>query len=229
MEITIENGTAGALSARGIAVIIDVFRAFTVECVAFAGGIRQLYAVGEVDTARKLAQEMPGALLVGERNGIMCPGFSCGNSPSSLLQLPLRGRTMIHTTSAGTQGIALASHAQEILPGCLCNAKAIAEYIRAKAPERVSLVPMGWNGTEQAEEDCLCADVIHAYLQGETPDISKQLANLAYTAGAKFFDPAQQAVFPQGDFPLCTALNAYSFVLRACPQGAAFKVECIDR
>ncbi len=53
-------------------------------------------------------------------------------------------KRIIHTTSAGTQGITNASHADEIITGSLVNAKAIAAYIKQKNPEEVSLVCMGW-------------------------------------------------------------------------------------
>lgn len=39
-------------------------------------------------------------------------------------------KTVIHTTSAGTQGIVNAVKADKIITGSLINAKAIAEYIK---------------------------------------------------------------------------------------------------
>ena len=47
-----------------------------------------------------------------------------------VIKLDLKEKTIIHTTSAGTQGIANAINAEEILTGSLVNAKAIAEYIK---------------------------------------------------------------------------------------------------
>ena len=38
MQITIDHLTAGAARAEGIAVIIDVFRAYSLECFAFDRG-----------------------------------------------------------------------------------------------------------------------------------------------------------------------------------------------
>ena len=42
MKITIDHLTAGADRARGIAVIIDVFRAYSVESYAFANGAERI-------------------------------------------------------------------------------------------------------------------------------------------------------------------------------------------
>ena len=69
MEIEIYQLIEGARRARGLAVIIDVFRAFTVECHAFARGARTILPVAGIDEAFALKRAHPGALLVGERGG----------------------------------------------------------------------------------------------------------------------------------------------------------------
>ena len=224
MDIEILQCIEGAKRARGLAVIIDVFRAFTVECYAFAAGAKEIFAVGEIETAWKLKKAHPEYLLVGERGGMKCAGFDCGNSPSGLERLDLRGRTVVHTTSAGTQGIVNASRADEILTGSLINAAAIARYIRKRDPERVSLVCMGLAGKTETEEDTLCADYIRRLLLGENPDISAEIGDLRNTSGRKFFDPKQQTAFPQPDFDLSTQLNRFDFVLRVKPDGEVNRV-----
>ena len=65
------------------------------------------------------------------------------------------------------------------------------------------------------EEDNLCAEYIKSLLEGTPlPDIYQQMADLKHTSGAKFFDPAQNHIFPQRDFELCVELNTVPFVLR---------------
>lgn len=51
MNIRILELLEGARQARGLAVIIDVFRAFSLEACLFARGARVIYAVGEEQTA----------------------------------------------------------------------------------------------------------------------------------------------------------------------------------
>lgn len=219
MNVEILQLLDGARRAKGLTVVIDVFRAFSVECYALAGGAAQILAVGDIDVAYRLKHQHPDALLVGERGGMKCPGFDFGNSPSELCRANLSGRTIIHTTSAGTQGIANALHADEIITGSLVNAAAVAGYIRRKNPEHVSLVCMGLSGREETDEDTLCAVYIQSLLEGQTLDISPQIAELKNTSGKKFFDPAKQQAFPQPDFGLCTRLNAFPFVIRAQAMG----------
>ena len=74
-------------------------------------------------------------------------------------------KRIIHTTSAGTQGVTNASHADEIITGSLVNAKAIAAYIKQKNPEEVSLVCMGWQCERDTAEDVLCAEYIKSLLE----------------------------------------------------------------
>ena len=227
MDIQILQLIDGARQARGLTVVIDVFRAFSVECYAVAAGAREILPVGGVDEALALRTSHPGALL-GERGGRIIPGFDCGNSPSGLAQFDLRGRTVVHTTSAGTQGVANAVHADELVGGALVNARATAEYIRSRDPKLVSLVCMGLAGKEPTDEDTLCAEYLAALLRGEDPDISQRIARLAETSGRKFFDPAQQDAFPTADFGLCTQLNRFSFALSIRREADGTRVHKIE-
>lgn len=228
MNVQIMQLIEGARQARGLTVIIDVFRAFSVECHAFARGARTILPVGAIEDAFALKEKLPEALLVGERNGKKCEGFDCGNSPSQLERFDLAGRTIIHTTSAGTQGIANAACADEILAASLVNARATVAYIQNRNPETVSLVCMGWNGMYETQEDTLCAQYMAALLRGEQPDITAQIADLANTSGKKFFDPANAEVYPKKDFEMSTQLDRFSFALRANRTENGVFVEKVD-
>ena len=63
MRIEMLDHVAGARQARGIAVVIDVFRAFSVAPHAFDVGAERVLPVGEVDDAFELARRFPGAVL----------------------------------------------------------------------------------------------------------------------------------------------------------------------
>ena len=155
------------------------------------------------------------ALLVGEREGRKCEGFDCGNSPSQLEHFDVENRTIIHTTSAGTPGIANAVNADEIIGGSLVAAQAIASYIKKQNPAEVSLVCMGLAGKMETDEDNLCGEYIKSLLEGAPLDkMDERLSAIQYTSGAKFFDPQLQHIFPQRDFRLCLKLNTVPFVLR---------------
>lgn len=215
MEIKILHLIDGAKQARGLTVVIDVFRAMTVEAYLTKNNAKRIIPVSAVDFAYRYREQHPDAVLCGERGGKIVDGFDYGNSPSQIENVDFTGRPVIHTTSAGTQGISNAVGADEIIGGSLVAARAIAEYIRRKAPETVSLVCMGLAGKRPTAEDTLCAEYIKSILEGNPlKDIDERIEDLKRTDGAKFFDPDQQDVFPERDFYLCTAYDTCNFVLR---------------
>ena len=189
MDIGIYHLLEGAREADGLTVIIDVFRAFSLECYLYAMGAREIRPVGRIEEAFAWKNEDPDCLLAGERGGKMCEGFDFGNSPSAAEKIDVRGKRIIHTTSAGTQGIVNAVHAEEIIGGALVNARAVAardaaEYIRA------------------------------LLLGEEIPDFDERVQHLRIQGGEHFFDPERQEIFPEADFWRCIEYDKFDFVVR---------------
>ena len=215
MEIEILDHVAGARAARGIAVIIDVFRAFSVAPHAFYGGATRVFPVGEVADALVMRGRYPGALLVGERHARRLPGFDAGNSPTDILALNVRGRVVVHTTHAGTQGLVNATEADEVLTGGFNNLSAVSRYILDRDPSQVTLVRMGHEARERCDEDDLYAASLERMLHGgvaPTVDAVRRALRAA-PAAQKFFDPACDWA-PEPDFAHCTAVDKFDFVLR---------------
>ncbi len=218
MDIKILQLLDGAKNSRGLTVIIDVFRAFSTACYAFDGGINCIFPVGDLNSAFLMKKQNPEYILVGERNEQKPEGFDFGNSPSQLLKGDLNGKTMVHTTSSGTQGIANATHADEILTGSFVNARAIVNYIRAKKPNEVSLVCMGYSCQYPTDEDTLLAEYIKNELEGKPNDFQAMVEQLRKGDGARFFAPEKQEWAPAEDFDLCLSLNRFDFVLKVEKQ-----------
>lgn len=214
MKIEILQLLEGARKAQGLTVIIDVFRAFSTACYAFDHGVSRIYPVGNLDDAYLLKQQNPDFILVGEREEQKPEGFDFGNSPSQLLTAHLDGKTMVHTTSSGTQGIANATHAEEILTGSFVNAQAIVNYIRKKNPEKVSLVCMGYSCRYPTDEDTLLAVYIKNELEGKPNDFEAMVEQIRKGDGARFFAPEKQAWAPMADFDLSLSLSRFDFVLQ---------------
>lgn len=168
MQIRILQMISGARKAQGLTVIIDVFRAFTTECYAFAGGCTRSYPIGKLEDAFALKAAHPDYILLGERGGAKVEGCDLGNSPLDVTQTDFRDKCMIHSTSAGTQGIVAASQAgsSEVVTGSLVNAKAVTNYIKSKSPDKVSIVAMGKAGVRPTTEDLICAFYMAYLLSG---------------------------------------------------------------
>ena len=214
MEIRRLSTVAGAREARGLAVIIDVFRAFTTAAHVMANGAERIAPVLTVEESFRLKALHPEWLQIGEEGGIMVEGFDYGNSPYDASLADFTGRTVIQRTGAGTNGVVNARGAEERVLGSFVMAEAIVRYIKRKDPDVVSLVAMGNVGVEPNEEDESCAEYIEGRLRGEKPDFNEMRRRIrAAPSGAKFFDPARPQ-FREEDFHLALELDRFGFVLR---------------
>jgi len=212
VDIRILNCISGSREARGIAVIIDVFRASSTILAAFGAGAERVIPVGELDEAYELRRRNPEFLLFGERGCLPPSGFDGGNSPAAMAKLDLHGKTVILTTSAGTQGIVNAVDADETVIGCFLNAQAAADHVLKAGPREASLVAMGVAGVSPAVEDELCARYIRALCTGEQVDLDEIRARIMKDPEAlKFLDPSDPVYSPD-DVEFCLRMNAYSIV-----------------
>lgn len=224
MDIRRLSLVEGAKQARGLAVVIDVFRAFTTAAYVMANGAERIIPVGTVEEAFELKLANQGVVLMGERGGKQIHGFDYGNSPHEVRDIDFTGLTVVQTTSAGTRGLMLAGNADEILPGSFVMADAIVEYIRKRSPRVVSLVSMGWGGAEKSPEDELLAEYIEMRLNGEEPKFEVMREEIRrHPQGAKFFDKTQE-MFVEGDFHAAMDINRFNFCLRLVPGKQSYMV-----
>jgi len=207
----------GAQKAKGLAVVIDVFRAFTTAAVVINNGAEKIIPVGTVDEAFEMKRTNHGMVLMGERDGEQVSGFDFGNSPYEVRNVDFTGLTVVQTTSAGTRGLVAASGADIVLPGSFVMADAIVEYIRKADPDVVSLVAMGWGGQVKSKEDEYLAKYIESKLTGGEPDFEMMKAAIRENPeGAKFFDKTQKT-FVEGDFHAAMDINRFDFCLKLVP------------
>ena len=229
MKIKILQLIEGARSAEGLTVVIDVFRAFSLACYAFDRGAEVIIPVGDIEIAYRLKQSHPDYILMGERNENKIPGFDFGNSPTHILNENFKGKTLVHTTSAGTQGLVNAKKSSDLLTGAFVNAGAIVQYIKKSDPQLVSLVCMGYSALYPIEEDTLCAEYIKNELMGKANDFERMKKIIRDGSGKRFFEPDKQSYVPSSDFMLCLDLNRFNFVIKASSgyQGIILKkMEC---
>lgn len=212
MKINIQSLISGAEKANGLTVIIDVFRAFSTCCYLFEKGVSKILAVSDIESARKLKRDNPDYILMGERKGVKIEGFELGNSPTHLGNRKIKDKVIILTTSAGTQGIIEAKNATKIITGSFVNLNAIVKYIQFHNPEVVTLVAMGNNGIEDAEEDQLCATSIQSLLEGKNNDLTDVKQTLRI-AGKRFFRTENQSHSPKEDYDACLEVDKFSFII----------------
>jgi 2-phosphosulfolactate phosphatase len=228
MKIVCDSLYSGALAARGVAVIIDVFRAFTCAPLLFSMGIEKLFFIATPEQAFALKEKDKGLILVGEVSGIPIKGFDLGNSPSEILRKGpefFEGRTVLQRTSSGVQGAILALDvADEVLLGSYVLARPTVQYLLSKKPETVSLVAMGWELKETAPEDEWCVRYLYYLLGNGFYDHNEALREIVFHKTTQRFLRGEEDSFPPEDPLICLQRDVYDFVLKAEKQADRVEV-----
>ena len=203
-----------AKGVEGVVVVIDVLRAFTVAALALDAGATAIRCVATIDDALAFRDANAGTLAMGERDGRPVPGFDLANSPSGLQRVEVRGRTLVHRTTAGTQGlVAAAPSASELYAASFVCAGATARAIRLLDPAEVTFVATGVDYRD-GDEDIACAEYIAALLGDSSVAAGPYLDRVAASDAAQPFLKGD-ADFPEADLALAVRLDAVDFALRA--------------
>ncbi len=199
-------------------VVIDVLRAFTFEPWCFHRGAHRLLAVDTRQGAVALRDtHLPGALLAGEEDGRPIDGFDLGNSPAEVADRDLGGATVIHRTSAGTQGLTRTTGSGVVLAASFVTAAATAAHLRVLAPERVTFVITGASLGRDGDEDLAAAELIAARVQGLDPDPTPFVDRVATSDAGRMFTPEGPAWAPDVDLPLAVEVDRFDHALLATP------------
>lgn len=130
-------------------VVVDILRATSCMTTAFAHGIESIKTFAGLAECLELRNAQ--YLTAGERDGKKVEGFDLGNSPFEYMNGSVRGRKIAFTTTNGTQAIAKASSAKDIIIGSFLNLSAVVAYLR-KTPNNVLIVCSGWKGKVNLED-----------------------------------------------------------------------------
>lgn len=201
---------AAAVAGRTV-VVIDVLRWSTVVVTALAHGAAWVEAFASAAEAAARAAELrasaTGAVLGGERATRALPGFDVGNSPGEYTRERVAGRVVITTTTNGTQALAAARGAHEVLVAAFVNVDAVVAQLRdaLAAGRGITLVAAGTEGVE-ASEDTGCAGAIAA---GVRDALSLDAASLR--AIARWDAAGRDAARLVGDAPHAATLVANGF------------------
>ena len=139
-------------------VVIDVLRATSSMCVAFTQGVNSIVPVATIEES--IAYRDKGFLIGAERNGEMLEGFDIGNSPFSYMDEKVKGRDIALTTTNGTQAIAAAKGAKQIVVGSFLNLDVLCNWL-AKQDGNIVLLCSGWKNSVNMEDSLFAGAVIH--------------------------------------------------------------------
>jgi 2-phosphosulfolactate phosphatase len=200
-------------------VVVDVLRAFTVVPWLHHRGAGRVLATDTRERALALRDELgDGVWLAGEVGGIPLEGFDLGNSPTEVAALAagsLDGRTVVHRTSAGTQGLVRTAGSGTVFAASFVTAGATAAALRASAPRRVSFVVTGASLGRDGDEDLAAAELIAARLDGRDVDPAPYLARVARSDAGRAFAPDGPDWAPPSDLVAALEVDRFDVAMRA--------------
>ena len=123
------------------------------------------------EEALRLAQTIGSddVLLAGEQNCVRIDGFQLGNSPLEMTEAAVRGKTLIMTTTNGTQALLACQGAAAVYPACAANlslaAEKAREALRARRARCSSSAPAG-SGAFSLDDAYAAGRLVSAALGG---------------------------------------------------------------
>ena len=141
---------------NSIVVIIDILRASSAICTAFANGAASIIPVGDVNEAKEYKSK--GYLVAAERDGFILDFADFGNSPFNFTREKVEGKTIVYSTTNGTGIVNMASSAHTIAVGSFLNIGALTDWL-IKQERDVLLFCAGWKNKFNIE-DTVCAGAI---------------------------------------------------------------------
>ncbi len=170
-------------------VIIDVLRASTTVVTALANGAKEIIPVSSVESAMKISGNLFGdvILLGGERNAKLIEGFNLGNSPQEYAEEIVKNKSIIYSTTNGSQAMVKSRYARNLVIGCFINVSLVVEFIREINAD-FSIICAGKQGMF-CIEDAVCAGMIVQRLnEASKDDLSLSDAALASVTLYKHYE-----------------------------------------
>jgi 2-phosphosulfolactate phosphatase len=208
MEIIHATGVEGARHARGLAVVIDVLRSFTVSAYALAGGALECRLVTTTDEARALVTATPRAVICAEEEGLPVEGIAISNSPTQIRAVDLKGRVLVQRSSAGTPVAASVHAGVDIFAASLVVARATVRACLSRHPDTLTLI-----ASADYPEDHACARYMEAIINGESPDLDRLLRPLRDSERYAHLMSGAWPGFPPTDLELALEPDRFTFAM----------------
>lgn len=142
-------------------IVIDVLRATTTIINAIRNGAEKIIPAHDPAEAAALAGRLGAkdCILAGERGGLKLPGFELGNSPLEFTEDKVKNRTVVFSTTNGTDAVYKARSARCVLIGGMINRAAAAkEAVKQKG--RILILCAGTDGQFSADDICAAGAIL---------------------------------------------------------------------
>jgi 2-phosphosulfolactate phosphatase len=167
---------SGQKKENCVVVVVDVFRVGTTICAAFGQGIDKIIPVSTIEETKNYKEK--GFLVAGERGGVKLDFADFGNSPFEISSADLKGKTLVVTSTNGTQAIELAKDAGIIAIGTFTNLTFISDWLLT-LNRNIVILCSGWQQSVSLEDTVFAGALTDRLVQGNK---SFKLTDSAYAA-----------------------------------------------
>lgn len=143
-------------------VLIDILRATSSICTAFAFGVKEIIPVGSQEEA--LAYKNKGMIVAGEKDGIVLDFADFGNSPFNFMNSEIKDASIAYCTTNGTKAIQKASGAKCLLIGSYLNFTALISFLQ-NDPHDLLLLCSGWKNRFNLEDSLYAGAICEKLLE----------------------------------------------------------------
>ena len=157
IEVCLSTNLFDCYDHKGkIVVVVDVLRATSVVCTMMHNGVKEIIPVKGIEEAREYKEK--GYLVVAERNGQKLDFADFGNSPFYFTKDVVGGKTIVYSTTNGTNAITVGKNAEQVIIGSFLNFQAAVDYLSEQKKD-ILILCSGWKG-KFCLEDSLLAGAI---------------------------------------------------------------------
>jgi len=139
-----------------VVVVVDVLRATSVICTMMHNGVKEIIPVKTIEEAKSYKEK--GYLVVAERNGQKLDFADFGNSPYFFTRDVVEGKTIVYSTTNGTNAINVGQEADEIIIGSFLNLSALIDHLKKQSKD-ILILCSGWKGKFCIEDTILAGAI----------------------------------------------------------------------
>ncbi len=147
-----------------IVVMVDILRASTSICAAIGNGVSALIPVSSIEEAMEYKEK--GYLVASEREGVVLGFADFGNSAFNFMTDEVKGKTIVYSTTNGTQAIELAKNAEELTVGSFSNISALNNWL-CNQQKNIVILCAGWKNKFNLEDSIFAGALTEMLLKSE--------------------------------------------------------------
>jgi 2-phosphosulfolactate phosphatase len=149
-------------SKDAIVVVVDILRATTVITTMFENGASKIIPVKTIEEAIEYKQK--GYMVVAERDGIKLDFADFGNSPFFFTPEIIKDKTLVYSTTNGTNAITIGKNSKQVIIGSFINLSTVVEYLKSQN-SNVLILCAGWKDRFSLEDSLFAGAIVYELLK----------------------------------------------------------------